>query len=196
VRLRADVVVVRAVSGAIGTNWLAGVKRSAPVVGLWTQPWLRAYGRLIAGVAYRAASWATPVRDLAAWRRSRSMWLQLQASGETPSLLIDGIEVADLIIDSYLRFKPALSFDAQDPFVRRLVWQAAREVHRAGAYFDRQRPCCYLTSYTTYLEHGRSGRSAAWRALSSACRRQIRIRCRTARHICGISPPLTASRNA
>ncbi len=160
VRLRADVVVVRAVNSAVGTSWISNAKRSALVVALCTQPWVRAYGSLISGVAYRSASWENPFRNLADWRRSLGLWRQLQASGETPSLLIDGVQVADLIVDSYLRFKPALTFDAQDPFVRRLIWQATMDIRRAGAYFDRNHPCCYLTSYTTYLEHGLATRVA------------------------------------
>lgn len=160
VRLRADIAVVRAVNGAVGTSWIAHVKRSAPIVALWTQPWIRAYGPLVDGVAYRAASWATPLRNLADWRRSLELWRQLQVSGEQPSLFIDGIQVADLIVDSYLRFKPAIAFDVQDPFVRRLIWQAAREIRWAGDYFDEHLPSCYLTSYTTYLEHGLASRVA------------------------------------
>lgn len=152
--VRAELVVVRAVSGAVGTGWLAELKRAAPVAWLWSSPWVRAYGKLIDGVAYRCATWAHPFSDLADWIRSKQLLRQLQLQGEDYSLRIDGIEVADLIIDSYLRFKPSPEFDASDPFVRRLVWQALRDVRRAQAYFGRVRPCLYLTSYTTYLEHG------------------------------------------
>lgn len=160
VQLRAEVVVVRAVSGAVGTNWLAELKRSVPFVRLWTQSWVRAYGRLIAGVAYRSASWTSPLSDLADWHRSLALWQQLRASDETPSLVIDGVEFADLIVDSYLRFKPALAYDPSDPFVRRLVWQVLRDVRRARNYFEKHRPGLYLTSYTTYIEHGVATRVA------------------------------------
>lgn len=159
-RGRAELVVVRAVSGAVGTGWLAELKRAAPVTWLWSGPWVRAYGALIDGVAYRCATWTHPFSDLADWIRSRRLWRQLQQQGEDPSLLIDGIEVADLIIDSYLRFKPSPEFDVSDPFVRRLVWQALRDVRQAQAYFGRVRPRLYLTSYTTYLEHGIPVRAA------------------------------------
>ena len=152
--IRAELVIVRAVSGAVGTNWSAELKRSAPVAWLWSSRWVRAYGDLIDGVAYRCATWAHPFRDLMDWFRSGSLWRQLQQQGEALSLKIDGIEVADLLVDSYLRFKPSPEFDAKDPFVRRLVWQALRDVRQAQAYFGRHRPSWYLTSYTTYLEHG------------------------------------------
>tara|TARA_E500000318_G_scaffold72906_1_gene67496 strand:- start:13286 stop:14890 length:1605 start_codon:yes stop_codon:yes gene_type:complete len=158
--MRSEMVVVRAVSGAVGTGWLAELKRSAPVAWLWSNPWVRAYGDLIDGVAYRCATWAYPFRDLMDWFRSRPLWLQLQQQEESLSLAIDGIEVADLLVDSYLRFKPSPEFDVKDPFVRRLVWQAMRDVRQAQAYFGRRKPRWYLTSYTTYLEHGIPARVA------------------------------------
>lgn len=152
--IRAELVIVRAVSGAVGVGWQAELKRSAPVAWLWSGRWVRAYGDLINGVAYRCATWAHPVRDLMDWFRSGLLWRQLQQRGEALSLKIYGIEVADLLVDSYLRFKPSPEFDVKDPFVRRLVWQALRDVRQAQAYFGRHKPRWYLTSYTTYLEHG------------------------------------------
>lgn len=158
--VRTELVIVRAVSGAVGTGWRAELKRSAPVAWLWSGRWVRAYGDLIDGVAYRCATWAHPVRDLMNWFRSGPLWRQLQQQGEALSLKIDGIEVADLLVDSYLRFKPSPEFDVKDPFVRRLVWQALRDVRQAQSYFGRRKPRWYLTSYTTYLEHGIPARVA------------------------------------
>lgn len=159
-RGRAELVVVRAVSGAVGTGWWAEMKRGAPVTWLWSRPWVRAYGTLIDGVAYRSATWAHPFSDLADWIKSWRLWRQLQQQGEDHALSIGGIEVADLIVDSYLRFKPSPEFHASDPFVRRLIWQALRDVRQAKAYFGQARPLLYLTSYTTYLEHGIPARAA------------------------------------
>lgn len=158
--VRTELVIVRAVSGAVGTGWRAELKRSAPVAWLWSNPWVRAYGTLVDGVAYRCATWAHPFHDLMDWFRSGSLWRLLQQQGEALSLKIDGIEVADLLVDSYLRFKPAPEFDVRNPFVRRLVWQALRDVRQAQAYFGRRKPRWYLTSYTTYLEHGIPARVA------------------------------------
>lgn len=156
VDLRSELVIVRAVSGAMGTGWLAELKRSAFVSWLWSGPWGRAYGSLVDGIAYRCATWAHPIDDMADWIKTKRLWRQLQKQGqrEAYALNIGDIEVADLIISSYLRFKPAPMFNAQDPFVRRLLWQALRDVRQAKAYFGRVKPRWYLTSYTTYLEHG------------------------------------------
>ncbi len=158
--VRTELVIVRAVSGAVGTGWWAELKRSAPVAWLWSSRWVRAYGDLIDAVAYRCATWAHPFRDLLDWFRSGPLWRELQQQGEALSLKIDGIEVADLLVDSYLRFKPSPEFDVKDHFVRRLVWQALRDVRQAQAYFGGHKPRWYLTSYTTYLEHGIPARVA------------------------------------
>ena len=121
---------------------------------------MRAYGARVDGVGYRCATWAHPFRDVVDWFRSKSLWLQLQQQDARFSLEIEGIEVADLLVDSYLRFKPSPQFDVTDTFVRRLIWQALRDVRQANAYFLRSRPRWYLTSYTTYLEHGIPARVA------------------------------------
>lgn len=157
---RAELVVVRAVSGAVGTRVRAEIKRAAPVSWLWSSPWVRAYGGLVDGVAYRCASWPYPFSGLTDWARSKTLWRQLQQQGGAHTLLIDGIEVADLLVDSYLRFRPSPEFDVTDPFVPRLIWQALRDVRKAQDYFGRVQPRLYLTSYTTYLEHGIPARVA------------------------------------
>jgi hypothetical protein len=159
---RADLVVVRSISGAVGSDCSAELKRSALVAWLWSGSWIRAYGPAIDGVAYRSATWRHPVADTRDWIRARALWMnmQAQAGGENYTLQVDGIEVADLVISSYLRFKPAPHFSTSDPFVRRLIWQALRDVRQAHAYFGRVKPRWYLTSYTTYLEHGLPARVA------------------------------------
>lgn len=154
IAVRSELIVVRGVSGAIGVGWRSELKRAAPVCWLWSNPWVRAYGASVDRVAYRCATWAHPFHDLLDWFKSKALWLQLQQQGEEFSLQLDGIEVADLLVDSYLRFKPSPEFDVKDPFIRRLVWQALRDVRQAHAYFGRIKPRWYLTSYSTYLEHG------------------------------------------
>lgn len=158
--MRAELVVVRAVNGAVGTGWLAEVKRSGPVAWLATQPWVRAYGGLFDGVAYRCADAGSPLQSLRDWFQATQHWKRLRQTPEPVSLNVEGIEVGDLLVDSYLRFKPSPEFDVHDPFVRRLIWQTLKDARRAKAYFNQRKPAVYLTSYTTYLEHGIPARAA------------------------------------
>lgn len=151
---RCELVVVRAASAAIGFGWIAELKRSAFLTWLSSGPWVRAYGELIDGIAYRCATWGHPIDDLTDWFQSGRLWGAMQQQDKDFSLQINGIEVADLVIDSYLRFRPSPEFNSRDPFVRRLLWQALRDVRQAQAYFVKSNPSLYLTSYSTYLEHG------------------------------------------
>jgi hypothetical protein len=156
----ARLLAVRAVSGAIGTGWTAELKRSAIAARLSGRPWIRAYGALFDGVAYRSSSYRHPLQDCKDWISSNALWRQIQGKEDQFSLRIDGMEVADLLVDSYLRFRPSPRFDAADPFVRRLIWQALRDVRQANAYFGRAKPRWYISSYSTYLEHGVAVRAA------------------------------------
>lgn len=151
---QSKVIVIRATSAAVGTDFLSTLKRTAIMAWLWCRPWINAYGDLIQGVAYRSASWGNPLHDLRAWLKAKQLWKQMQQPGQAVSVCIDNMEVTDLIIDSYLRFKPAPSFNVQDPFVRELIWRALRDLHRANVYFEQTQPSLYLTSYSTYVEHG------------------------------------------
>jgi hypothetical protein len=150
----AELLVVRSVSGAVGEGFLAEIKRSSLVAWLWSAPWVRAYGPLIRSVAYRSAALAQPWADWLDWRRSRALWKSVKSQSDGLSLVVEGIKVGDLVVDSYLRFKPSPCFDVGDPFVRRLIWQALRDVRLGQAYFRSARPKLYLTSYSTYIEHG------------------------------------------
>ncbi|MFJ2995294.1 hypothetical protein [Pandoraea sp. NPDC087047] len=144
---------VRSSNGAVGTGLAAAVKRSAPIAWLWDRPWERAYGEGVDGVAYRAATWAHPWIALRNGFRARRIWRDMRASGRCETSF-EGVALGDLIIDSYLRFKPAPKFDIDDPFVCELIWRALCHVEFAGAWFAKTKPRAYLTSYTTYLEHG------------------------------------------
>ena len=157
----AELVVVRAMSGAVGDGFAAELKRSPLLIWLWMKPWLRAFGPLVDGIGYRAAYWSNPLAEISDRQRAGILWRELRQQGENFSLEIDGVEVADLIIDSYLRFRPAPRFDVHSKFVRRLILQAIRDVRSAHRYFERRRPAWYLTSYSTYLEHGVPTRVAA-----------------------------------
>ena len=117
--------------------------------------WIRAARPWIRHVAYRSLvfrqsdSLTSPTEF-----RSRALWRAQRGKTDGFAAVIDGVPVTDLVIDSYLRFRPSPRFDAADPFVLTLIRQAHRDVRRARRYFQRRRPAAYLTSYSTYLEHG------------------------------------------
>ncbi len=155
-----ELVVVKGISGAVGAGWLPDLKRSFALAWLTTQPWVRASKGLFQQVAYRNAALRPPWQKWAERARAKRIWEQLRTAQGSLKLAIDGIEVGDLLIDTYLRFKPSPEFDIHDPFMLRLIEQALGDVRRARQYFNHRRPSIYLTSYSTYLEHGVPVRAA------------------------------------
>lgn len=157
---RAELVVVRAVNAAVGDGRMARLLRSRPIGRLVSAQWVRAFAPLARRVAYRSLAFAGPATEWRDARDARRLWQEACARPGDFRLEIDAVPVGDLVIDSYLRFRPSPRFDAGDPFTGVLVRQAVRDVREARRYFRRRRPALYLTSYATYLEHGIAARVA------------------------------------
>jgi hypothetical protein len=151
---RVELVVVRSINAAVGSGPLHAVARSALAGYCVSRHWIRAFRGVADAVAYRSRSLTHPLGDLIDWWRSGSIWRRERDGSSFHELHIDGVQVGDLIIDSYLRFRPRASFQARDRFTRLLLWQACRDLRRSTRYFRRRQPLLYLTTYSTYLEHG------------------------------------------
>ncbi len=147
-------------SGAMGRGWAARAARGALAARLRDWPWIRAYGNLVEGVGCRLADPVSPSGLAGERRLAEELWARLRAMPDCPTLQVDGIELADLLIDSYLRLRPSPSFDAADPFVLDLLRASIRAVRHASTWFAQVRPRVYLTSYASYLAHGVPARVA------------------------------------
>lgn len=156
---------VRSINGAIGAGALTWLVRSWPVTALFNTQWRRANADVMAGVAYCSGGWQSPLARWRAARAGRALQQRLQQQGGLADLRIDGILVGDLVIDSYLRFRPAATVDLADPFLARLLTQMLRDVALAQDWFASARPALYLSSYSTYIEHGVAVRVALARGI-------------------------------
>lgn len=115
--------------------------------------WVRLYESFCDGVGYRSTS-LHPIGDVVDICRAWKCWRNLTDKESLIWMRIDGIVVGDLINDSFLRFKPAPTVDLKDTYLLILLWQAYRDVRRAKGYFAHTKPKLYLTSYSTYIQHG------------------------------------------
>jgi hypothetical protein len=116
--------------------------------------WVRLYDAYCDGVGFRGAGLLHPIGDAVdLWRAFRT-WRRLTSRQMLIALSIDGVPSGDLINDSYLRFKPAPTVDLGDPYLWLTIWNAHRQIRRARNYFRRVGPMIYLTSYSTYIQHG------------------------------------------
>lgn len=159
---RINLLLTRSINGAVGTGLRASVERSQWIGWLTASQWWRANKTIVDRIGYRSQSFDRPAGDLIDLFRAFFAWRNYRTTNKVAfsKLKIDNILVGDLIIDSYLRFKPSPRFDIADRFVFQLVWQAHRDVRRARHFFEQHRPSLYLTTYATYLEHGIAARAA------------------------------------
>lgn len=116
--------------------------------------WVSLYNSFCDGVGYRSTGLSFLVGDVIDLCRAFACWRSLSDKTALTSLVIADIRVGDLINDSFLRFKPAPTVDIGDVYLLAVIWQAYRDIRRAKDYFSRVRPLLYLTSYTTYVQHG------------------------------------------
>lgn len=120
---------------------------------LHTRKWRRLYSAISDSVAYRSTS-LRPFADLFDFYSAWKTWCRLRNKDEFIALSINGVQVGDLINDSFIRFKPAPSVTLSDWYLLVCIWQAYRDARRAEDYFARARPKIYLTTYSAYVQHG------------------------------------------
>jgi hypothetical protein len=135
----------------LGLRWV--------VNGLLIRKWNALYASFSDRVAYRSTS-IRPIADLVDLWRARRCWKGLAGKESLRALEVGGLPVGDLVNDTYLRFRPAPTVDLRDPFLWVVLWQAHRDVRRAEEYFSSSKPAAYLTSYSTYVQHGIAARVA------------------------------------
>lgn len=159
-RLKVELVVTRSIESAFGSTLRAYLKRSFGYSYFLSRQWINAHANLGASIGYRSVGWGSPLLDLRALARSLSIWRNLRDVSSLEEVRIGGVLCGDLIIDTYLRFRPAAEINLRDPFLLYVIWQGARDMVRAKRYFRRNRPDLYLTSYSTYVQHGIAVRAA------------------------------------
>jgi len=144
----------------VGYSARAIFERTDIVNYLITSKWANINKEVVGPVGYRSQSFNYFFSDLLDIWRSFRVWRRLDKTADISKLSIHQIIVGDLIIDSYLRFRPSPRFIAKDVFVWQILWQAHRDIRRAKAFFSKVKPAIYLSSYSTYIQHGIAVRAA------------------------------------
>ncbi len=120
---------------------------------LLNRKWIGLYKSFCNRVAYRNSSMHV-FADLIDLYHAWNFWRRLNTKEDLINLVVKGVPVGDLVNDSFLRFKPAPTVDLKDAYLLIMIWQALCDVRRANWYFGRVKPSLYLTSYSTYTQHG------------------------------------------
>jgi hypothetical protein len=151
----ADLALVRtSISGVIGASALYRVLNAAFTGRRLEKQWQRAFESLGTSVAFRLSSPSGILSEIGDFLRAFSAWRRMRAAEDPSQLQVLGVTVGDLVIDTYIRYRPRPRFEPGDPFVFAILRQAHRSVRQARRYFGSRRTALYLTSYATYIFHG------------------------------------------
>jgi hypothetical protein len=122
--------------------------------------WKSLYDAFCDEAGDRADALRAPWHELSFLWRAWRLFRGLESKDQLAALEFRGIPIGDLVIDSYLRFRPAVEIDIRDRYLFVVLRQAVKDVAGAQAYFRRVRPALYLSTYATYLQHGIPARVA------------------------------------
>lgn len=105
-------------------------------------------------------------RELAKFEASKNLLLDIQSKEELINLKLNGVQVGDLLYDTYLRFRPAPTVDLSDPFLIELTeWMLVLH-ERIEKYLSENKIEVLLTGYTSYISHGLLARLALNRGIA------------------------------
>lgn len=120
--------------------------------------WKALYGAV--GVReYRTldTSWLDRARNALTAHR---IWSQLKCKSDVMGLILRGTYCGDLIYDTYLRYRVQPTVDVKDRFLRYVIAQALNAQSATRNLLKRKSFDLFLTSYTSYVQHGIPAREA------------------------------------
>jgi hypothetical protein len=159
--VRADLYILRSLRAGSSLSLRALFWNTAISNFLSDNSWKRLYFSFCDRVAYRSTAWMAPWTELRILWKARQIWRGLDSTDALANLTVSGIQIGDLVIDSYLRFKPSPMVRLSDRYLGVVIRQALQDTEKAFRYFRAAKPDFYFTSYTTYVQHGVAARVAA-----------------------------------
>lgn len=115
--------------------------------------WAKLYSSFCDRTAFRSDS-PLCLEDIKLITKAFRIWRNLKSKEELINMRFDGIYVGDLINDSYLRYKPSPTVDINNIYLLVVIWQCLRTLSQSERYFSRIKPKIFLSSYSTYIQHG------------------------------------------
>jgi hypothetical protein len=116
--------------------------------------WIRLYAAFCSAVAYKSADGSISRKSLLDAIEARRISRNIRSKEMLLDLTLSGVKVGDLVYDTYLRFKPAATVDLNSGYLMVVIWQTLRELRAAQACMSRLKPAMFLTTYSTYVQHG------------------------------------------
>ena len=154
ISVNSEVILVNSINSAVGVGYRQKILRSWLIKSLIGNQWARAYEKTLGSIGYTSHSLTNPLLKIQDWFRANQLWSEWRHSGGIATWTVDNIILGDLIIDTYLRYRPSPKFIISDVFVRSIIWQALSDIRKSRNYFKKEKPDLYISSYSTYIEHG------------------------------------------
>jgi hypothetical protein len=147
-------IVLRSINSSIGFGWQQTLMRSRLMNWVIGCQLSRLYKPLFGDAKYFSKTIGFSTSDHEDRFKAKKLWMTLHGQEDISKCTFNGIVIGDLVIDTYLRYRPSPRFCLDDPFVLEIITQAIGDVRRLSHLFERLRPSMYLSSYSTYIEHG------------------------------------------
>jgi hypothetical protein len=158
--IRAEQLVSRSLRPGITRSLYHAAKSLCFYNALTDRKWIRLYATFCSAVAYRSAAPLISRSSIADLIGARRIWRSLRSKESLLDLTVAEIKVGDLIYDTYLRFAPAATIDLRSRYLWIVIWQTLRELRAARAYMSDRKPRMFITTFSTYIQHGVAARVA------------------------------------
>lgn len=96
----------------------------------------------------------SPLEARKNWHQAGAIWTGLQDKQALLALTLHGTHCGDLVYDTYLRYRVRETVDLKDPFLRTVIAQALNAQSAMRSLLARERFDLFLTSYSSYVQHG------------------------------------------
>lgn len=115
--------------------------------------WINNYNAYCDKVGYKNNT-IKPFYDLIDSIKALKLWLNILKDNKIKNIIIENINFSDLVIDTYLRFKPSAKLEIRNIYFYFVLWQMYRNFRRAELYFKNKKPKYFITAYGTYIDFG------------------------------------------
>jgi hypothetical protein len=88
------------------------------------------------------------------YSKAKSVFKNIESKDELIKLDYKGINVGDLIYDTYLRYKPAPTVNIKDKYLFKILISTFFIIDITIKYFKKNKFDYFFTSYTSYVHHG------------------------------------------
>jgi hypothetical protein len=116
--------------------------------------WTKLYSSFCDDVAFYYEGNFNIYDDIGLFMKSYKIFKKLNHKQDILDIKYDGVDIGDLIYDSYLRYKPAPTVNIKDFYLLTVIFKALKNIKIVKDYIQKHNIKVLLTSYSSYIQHG------------------------------------------